>query len=63
MFLHGAVFKNILYIISNAIHMIKTNKVYCWINCYGKVVSDGSERFDNKFDLAVAYLEEPQHTM
>ncbi len=57
MFLHGAVFKNILYIISNAIHMIKNKQGLLLDKLLWKVVSDGSERFDNKFDLAVAYLE------
>ncbi len=57
MFLQGALFKNILYIISNAINMIKNKQGLLFDKLLWKVVSDGSERFDNKFDLAVAYLE------
>lgn len=57
MFVHGAIFKNILYIISNAVDMIKNKQGLLLDKLLWKVVSDGSERFNNKFDLAVAYLE------
>ena len=57
MFSQGAIFKNILYIISNAVNMIKNKQGLLFDKLLWKVVSDGSERFDNKFDLAVAYLE------
>ena len=57
MFSHGAIFKNILYIISNAMDMLKRGQGLLPDKLLWKVISDGSERFNEQFDLAVAYLE------
>ncbi|MDY5578122.1 MAG: glycosyltransferase [Lachnospiraceae bacterium] len=53
---HGSVFKNVPYLVKNFKCMLKKGKVQpdklLW-----RVLSDGAERMDEKFDLAVAYLE------
>ena len=56
LFRNGHTGEKIAYIIKNLCVMKKTGKIQpdklLW-----RVVSDGAERFDEKFDLAVAYLE------
>jgi len=57
MFNHGALFKNIPYMVCNAFDMLHTKKRLLPDKLLWRVVSDGSERFPMQFDLAVAYLE------
>ena len=56
MFRHGAIFKNIGYLITNIFYMLKNGKIYpdklLW-----KVLSDGGDIIHGQYDLAVAYLE------
>ena len=56
LFRNGHTGEKIAYIIKNLCVMKKTGKIQpdklLW-----RVVSDGADRFDEKFDLAVAYLE------
>ena len=56
MFSKGSIFKNFFYLSANTLKMISKGKILpdklLW-----KTLSDGAERFDIEFDLAVAYIE------
>lgn len=52
----GSVFKNLPYLVTNGFRMAG-NKNRRWENLLWKVLSDGAERFDTVYDLAVAFLE------
>lgn len=55
-FRHGAIFKNLTYIISNFTDMAKSRHIWpdklLW-----RVLSDGGIMFNKEYDLAVAYIE------
>ena len=56
MFSRGSIFRNLPYILKNGIQMLRKGRVYpdklLW-----KVMSDGADRFNEEYDLAIAYLE------
>lgn len=56
MFQHGAIFKNIPYLLKNFFQMVK-NKSFFMDKLLWKVVSDGADQFDTTYDLAVSYIE------
>lgn len=56
MFCHGSIFKNFGYVIKNFCHMLKNGKIMT-DKLLWRVMSDGAQRFDEEFDLAVSYLE------
>lgn len=56
-FCHGALFKNMPYLIKNAWQMLKKQKRFSVEKLLWRVVSDGCMRMDEHFDLAIAYLE------
>ena len=55
-FSHGSGFKNLPYMVSGAFRMAH-NPDRRWENLLWRLLSDGAERFDREYDLAVAYLE------
>ncbi len=55
-FNRGSVFKNLPYMIGNAVKL-RGEKYFRPENLLWRMVSDGAVRFDKKYDLAVAYLE------
>lgn len=56
MFSRGSIFRNLPYLLKNGIQMLRKGRVYpdklLW-----KVMSDGADRFETEYDLAIAYLE------
>ena len=56
LFTHGALFKNIPYLIKNAVAMLGRKKIYpdklLW-----RVMSDSGMKLNKSYDMAVAYLE------
>lgn len=56
MFSRGSIFRNLPYLLKNGIQMFRKGRVYpdklLW-----KVMSDGADRFETEYDLAIAYLE------
>lgn len=55
-FKNGSILKNCIYVLNNGIRMAFNGKIQpdklLW-----KILSDGGDRFDDEFDLAIAYLE------
>lgn len=56
LFQHGSIFRNLPYVVSNLLDMLKKGKLYpdklLW-----KVMSDSAEESKEHYDLAIAYLE------
>ena len=56
LFQHGSIFRNLPYVVSNLLIMLKKGKVHpdklLW-----KVMSDSAEESKERYDLAIAYLE------
>lgn len=56
LFIHGALFKNIPYLIRNTAAMIRRKKIYA-DKLLWRVMSDSGMKLDKNYDMAVAYLE------
>ena len=56
LFIHGAFFKNIPYLIRNTAAMIRRKKIYA-DKLLWRVMSDSGMKLDKNYDMAVAYLE------
>ena len=56
LFIHGALFKNIPYLIRNTTAMIRRKKIYA-DKLLWRVMSDSGMKLDKNYDMAVAYLE------
>ena len=56
-FKHGAVVKNIPYIVSNAFESVKSGRGLNMEKLLWSTVADSCDRFDIHFDLAVSYIE------
>lgn len=56
LFIHGAVFRNLPYLVRNAVSMLKKKKLYA-DKLLWRVMSDSGMILDKKYDMAVAYLE------
>ena len=56
LFTHGALFKNIPYLIKNAVAMLGRKKIYA-DKLLWRVMSDGGMKLNKSYDMAVAYLE------
>lgn len=56
MFSKGSIFRNLPYILKNGTQMLRKGRIYpdklLW-----KVMSDGADRLNEEYDLAIAYLE------
>lgn len=56
LFTHGALFKNIPYLIKNAVAMLGRKKIYA-DKLLWRVMSDSGMKLNKSYDMAVAYLE------
>lgn len=56
-FKHGAVIKNIPYIVSNALESLKKGRGFNMEKLLWSTVADSCDRFDIHFNLAVSYIE------
>ena len=56
LFTHGAFFKNIPYLIKNAVAMLGRKKIYA-DKLLWRVMSDSGMKLNKSYDMAVAYLE------
>lgn len=56
MFRHGNIFRLFPYLLKNLFKMIKRRKILTE-KLLWRILSDGADRFDTKYDMAVAYLE------
>lgn len=56
LFRRGTVFRRLPYLLSNAFAMIRNKKLLVE-KLLWRVISDGADRFEEEYDLAVAYLE------
>lgn len=56
LFTHGALFKNIPYLIKNAVAMLGRKKIYA-DKLLWRIMSDSGMKLNKSYDMAVAYLE------
>ena len=56
LFIHGALFKNIPYLVKNAAAMLGRKKIYA-DKLLWRVMSDSGMKLNKNYDMAVAYLE------